>query len=96
MGNGKCEHERLNTKDCGWEAGDCLEFNKNKTTAIVKNNTSDFGKNVPTQYLEMIIPNGEQGDAGELGTTGMKGFPGTNGPNGTMGVVGNVLTLFND
>ena len=63
-------------------------------TAIVKNNTSDFGKNVPTQYLEMIIPNGEQGDAGEVGTTGMKGFPGTNGPNGTMGVVGNVLTPF--
>ena len=63
-------------------------------TAVVKNNTSDFGKNVPTQYLEMIIPNGEQGDAGEVGTTGMKGFPGTNGPNGAMGVVGNVLTPF--
>ena len=28
MGNGICEDERLNTEECGWEAGDCNEWNK--------------------------------------------------------------------
>ena len=28
MGNGICEDERLNTEECGWEAGDCVEWNK--------------------------------------------------------------------
>ena len=27
-GNGICEDERLNTEECGWEAGDCVEWNK--------------------------------------------------------------------
>lgn len=62
MGNGKCEHERLNTKDCGWEAGDCLEFNKkypNCSASLLPKATADEGK---LQYIGNGFCNGNTPD----------------------------------
>lgn len=62
-------------------------------TANIKNYKTDFG-NIPTQYLEMILPNGQQGDEGPKGTNGMKGPNGKNGIRGKTGPIGNPTIPF--
>ena len=43
----------------------------------------------PVQYLEMLIPNGQDGDQGESGTSGLDGKTGNPGPQGQVGSTGN-------
>lgn len=43
----------------------------------------------PVQYLEMLIPNGQDGDQGEGGTSGLDGKTGNPGPQGQVGSTGN-------
>ena len=62
-------------------------------TANIKNYKTNFG-NIPTQYLEMILPVGPQGDEGPKGTTGMKGPNGEDGIRGNTGPVGNPTIPF--
>ena len=73
-----------------------LEINKENITdappgmmgsVIVKNRNVPFGE-MPTQYLEMILPSGKQGDAGLVGIEGIKGFNGENGNSGPIGQTG--------
>ena len=73
-----------------------LEINKENITdappgmmgsVIVKNKNVPFGE-MPTQYLEMILPSGKQGDAGLVGVQGIKGFNGENGNSGPIGQTG--------
>lgn len=53
-------------------------------TVSVRNKQVPFGE-MPTQYLEMILPSGTQG---ETGITGIKGITGINGENGDIGPTG--------
>jgi len=43
----------------------------------------------PVQYLEMLIPNGQDGDQGVSGTYGLDGKTGNPGPQGQVGSTGN-------
>lgn len=62
-------------------------------SVVIKNEKTEFG-NMPIQYLEMILPNGEQGDIGESGEKGIKGLTGKPGPIGKTGPVGNPILPF--
>lgn len=53
-------------------------------TVSIKNKEVPFGE-MPTQYLEMILPSGTQG---EPGLTGIKGIQGINGEDGEQGPTG--------
>jgi len=62
-------------------------------TVSIKNYKTNFG-NIPTQYLEMILPTGPQGGEGPKGSNGMKGPDGENGIRGNIGPVGNPAVPF--
>ena len=56
-------------------------------TVSVKNKNVPFGE-LSTQYLEMILPTGEQGELGIMGVTGIQGDIGKNGSSGQTGSTG--------
>ena len=56
-------------------------------TVSVKNKVVPFGE-MPTQYLEMILPTGEQGEPGIQGVSGIQGDIGKNGSSGQTGSTG--------
>lgn len=56
-------------------------------TASIKNKEVQFGE-MPTQYLEMILPSGIQGETGIIGTKGITGINGEDGDIGPTGQTG--------
>ena len=59
-------------------------------TANIKNENGSLG-DLPLQYLEMILPEGEQGDTGGVGIGGIKGYDGPDGEIGETGAPGAYL-----
>ena len=59
-------------------------------TANIKNENVSLG-DLPLQYLEMILPEGEQGDTGGVGIVGIKGYDGPDGEIGETGAPGAYL-----
>ena len=56
-------------------------------TVSVKKRNVPIGE-LPVQYLEIILPTGEQGDTGESGAKGIQGIPGIDGIRGDVGISG--------
>lgn len=56
--------------------------------ANIKRRDAEIGE-IPLQYLEIILPNGQQGDVGNTGIKGITGIQGKDGKIGDVGESGN-------